>query len=75
MVTNAKKVTGMEEVQGPILVELCKLCMVGHQELEISRTLRPKVAELLGRLHIDVEGQLPVTFFGFRYLLFIKDAA
>ena len=75
VVANAKKVIGMEGVQGPIPMELCESCMAGHQKLEISRTPMPKAAEFLGRLHVDIEGPLPVTFSGFRYFLSIKDDA
>ncbi len=73
VVANAKKVTGIGGVQGPIPTELCEPCMAGHQELEISWTLMPKAAEFLERLHVDIEGLLPVTFSGFRYFLSIKD--
>ena len=65
VVANAKKVTGIERVQGPIPTELCEPCMAGHQELKISRTPMPKAAEFLGRLHMDIEGPWPVTFSGF----------
>ena len=65
----------MEEVQGPIPTELCESCMAGHQKLEISRTVMPKAAEFLGRLHVDIEGPLLVIFSGFRYFLSIKDDA
>lgn len=75
MVANAKKVMEMEGVKGPIPTELCESCMAGHQELEISRRLIPKATEFLGRLHVDIEGSLPVTFSGFRYFLSIKDDA
>ena len=75
VVANAKKVIGMEGVQGPIPTELCESCMAGHQKLEISRTPMPKAAEFLGRLHVDIEGPLPVTFLGFQYFLSIKDDA
>ena len=72
MVANAKKVTDKERVQGHIPTELFEPCMASHQELEISRTSIPKAAELLGRLHVDIEGSLPVTFSGFQYFLSIK---
>ena len=75
VVANAKKVVGMEGVKGPIPTELCESCMAGHQELEISRMPMPKATEFLGRLHVDIEGPLPVTFSGFRYFLSIKDDA
>ena len=65
VVANAKKVIGMEGVQGPIPTELYEPCMAGHQELEILRMPMPKAAEFLRRLHVDIEGPLPVTFLGF----------
>ncbi len=65
MVANAKKVTGMKGRQGPIPTELCEPCMAGHQELKISQTPMPKAEEFLGKLHVDIEGPLPVTFSGF----------
>lgn len=65
MIANTKKVIGMEGVQGHILTKLCEPCMAGHQEIEISRMPMPKAAEFLGRLHVDIEGPLPITFSGF----------
>lgn len=65
MVTNAKKVIGMEGVQGPIPIELCEPCIVGHQELEISQIPMLKAAEFLGRLYVNIEGLLPVSFSDF----------
>ena len=62
-------------VKGPVPTELYESCMAGHQELEISRTPMPKATKFLGRLHVDIEGPLLVTFSGFRYFLSIKDDA
>lgn len=55
----------IERVKGPIPTELCKSCMAGHQELKISRMPMPKVIGFMGRLHVDIEGPLPVTCSGF----------
>ena len=75
MIANAMKVIGIEGVQGPIPTELCESCMAGYQKLEISWTPMPKVIKFLGRLHVDIEGPLPITFLGFRYFLSIKSDA
>ena len=75
MVANTKKVTSIEGVYRPILLELCEPCMAGHQKLEISQTPMPKAAEFLKRLYVDIKRPLPVTFSGFWYFLSIKDDA
>lgn len=75
MVTNMKKVTGIERMQRPISMELCELCIADHQKFEICRTPMPKATEFLVRLHVDIEGPLPVTFSSFRYFLSIKTDA
>ncbi len=49
--------------------------MASHQELEISQTPIPKVAELLGRLHVDIKSSWSVIFSGFQYFHSIKDDA
>ncbi len=75
VIANTKRVKGKKGVQGPIPKKLFKPCMAGHQELKISRTPMPKAVEFLGRLYVDIEGPLPVTFLGFRYFFSIKDDA
>lgn len=65
MVTNVKKVTGIEEVQKLISIELYKPCIATHQELEISLTLMPKRTKFLRRLYIDIEKLLLVTYSDF----------
>ena len=65
MVAKAKKAMGMEGVKEPIPTELCESCMAGRQELEILRIPMAKATKFLGRLHVDIEGPLPVTFSGF----------
>ena len=64
MIVNTKKVISIEEVQELILTELCKSYMAGHQKLEISWTLMPKAIEFLGKLYVNIERLLPVTFSG-----------
>lgn len=71
MVANIKKIIGIEEIQRPIPMELCKACIAGHQELEILQTLILKVAKFLGKLYIDIEALLLVTFLGFQYFFSI----
>lgn len=75
IVANATKVTGIEGMQGLIPTELCEICIAGHQELETFWTPILKAAKFLGKLYVDIEGSLPVTFLGFRYFLFIKNDA
>lgn len=62
---NAKKIINMERVQRLILMKLCKSCMTRHQKLEISWTLMPKAAEILGRFYADIKEPLLVTFLSF----------
>ncbi len=73
MIANAKKVICIEKLQGPIPTELFKLWMAGHQNLEILRTLMPKVAKFLERIHMDIERLLPVLFLNFWFFFSIGD--
>lgn len=62
MVSNAKKVQAIEEVQRPILIKLYKLYINSHQNLEIFQNSIVKTAKFLGMFHINIEGPLLITF-------------
>ena len=49
--------------------------MMGRQQQEISRTPTKISTVFLNLLHFDLEGSLPRTFQGFRYILLVKDDA
>lgn len=65
----------MKGIKRPIPTKLYESCIADYQELEISWMLIPKATEFFGRLHMDIERLLPVTFLGFWYYLLIKNDA
>lgn len=67
------RVLGMDEVSGPAPEEVCGWCMMGRQQVEVSRKPITKSTRFLDLLHFDLEGPLPTTFRGYRYFLIVKD--
>ena len=55
-------VLGMDEVSGPAPEDICGWCMMGRQQVEISRKPMTKSTRFLDLLHFDLEGLLPTTF-------------
>ena len=52
----------MDKVSIPAPDDICDWCMMGRQQVEISRKPMIKSTGFMDLLHFDLEGPLPTTF-------------
>ena len=60
-------------IEGPIPQDICGPCVMGRQQRKVNRLPRTRSSEVLGLIHSDIGGPLPMTRFGERYYITMKD--